>query len=91
MAEYKPVSMPGPFDFSKPQTWSTWVGRFQKWINVSGRKKADNEEKIDCLLYSMDEDGQGQRLLDTFTDLTEENKKKYDEVKKRFDKHTEAC
>ena len=73
--------MPEPFNFSKLQGWKQWIDRFGLWLTVSEKSEGEDHVKKDCLLYAVSRTGEGSILLDTFTDLTDAQKRVYKDVK----------
>ena len=55
------VSMPNisvPREFEKPETWTTWKKRFDRYITVANLSDKSDKEKIDLFLYTMGEKGE---------------------------------
>ena len=75
---------PAAFQFSKPEEWRKWKSRFEQFRLASGLSEASEERQVSSLLYCMGEDAAD--VLDT-TDISEENKKKYDQVISKFDEY----
>ena len=47
------LTPPGPFDFAKPREWPDYATRFARYVRLSHLRNADEETKIDTLLYEM--------------------------------------
>ncbi|KAF4528945.1 hypothetical protein B566_EDAN017150 [Ephemera danica] len=47
------LTPPGPFDFAKPRQWPDYATRFARYVRLSHLRNADEETKIDTLLYEM--------------------------------------
>ncbi|XP_062512805.1 uncharacterized protein K02A2.6-like [Corticium candelabrum] len=73
---------PGPFNFRQPDDWPRWKRRFTQFRIASGLADADEVRQVSTLLYCMGEDVEG---VLTSTNITEDNKKKYDEVIAKFE------
>ena len=67
--------------------WTLWKSRFERYLRVSKIGATDETVKIDALIYHMG--GQAEDLLSSFG-LSDAEKKKYDEVMKKFDGHFEG-
>jgi len=76
------ISPPEEFDFSKPTEWSKWIKRFERFRSASGLSKRDEESQVNTLLYSMG--SKSDDILATFG-LTNDDSKKFDVVKDKFD------
>ena len=75
------ISPPEEFDFSKPE-WSKWIKRFERFRSASGLSKRNEESQVNMLLYSMG--SKSDDILATFG-LTNDDTKKFDVVKDKFD------
>ena len=66
----------------KPEDWSKWIRRFERFRVASGLEEKSEESQVNTLIYSMgvEADDIVQSL-----GLTVEDQKKYDEVKKRLE------
>ena len=78
------LETPEHFDFSSPDDWPRWKKQFQQFWLASNLAKEDDECQISTLLYCLGEDAK-----DTLasTNISEEDRKKYDQVLKKFDSH----
>ena len=77
------VQLPEKFDFRKGE-WAKWSRRFERFRHASGLVKDDETSQINTLIYA-----KGDQVDDILTsfNLTEEERKKYDTVIKKFDEH----
>ena len=75
---------PTAFQFSKPKEWKKWKSHFKQFCLASGLSKASEEHQVSSLLYCLGEDAAD--VLDT-TDISEENREKYDQVISKFDEY----
>ena len=79
-----PLQPPQPFRFDAPDEWSRWRRRFQQFRVASGLSKEDEERQVSTLLYCLGE--QADDVL-VSTNISEESRKKYDDVLAKFDAH----
>ena len=84
MAATYQVSPPEPFTFSRPEEWTRWISRFERFRLASGLDKKSTEAQANTLIYSMG--AQADDILRSFS-LSEEDKRKYSVVKAKFDSH----
>ena len=84
MAATFQVAAPEPFNFSRPEEWTKWIRRFERFRMVSGLKAKGEEAQVNTLIYSMGDEADD--ILRSFT-LSEEDRKKYSPVKEQFDAH----
>lgn len=75
---------PAAFQFSKPKEWKKWKSRFEQFQLASRLSEASEEHQVSSLLYCMGEDVAD--VLDT-TDISGDNRKKYDQVINKFDEY----
>ena len=75
---------PGEFDFSKPDEWPKWKRRFEQYRSASGLDAEPDARQIDTLLYCL---GEGADSVLASTNITEEKRKKYEEVMAKFDSY----
>ena len=47
------IAPPENFNFSKPDEWPRWRGRFERFRVASGLSKKDEPSQINTLIYSM--------------------------------------
>ena len=78
------IQPPGEFDFTNPEQWTKWIQRFERFRSASGMKSRDEEVQVSTFLYAMGE--KSEDILTTF-DLSDEDAKKYDCVKDKFENH----
>ncbi|CAC5408776.1 unnamed protein product [Mytilus coruscus] len=78
------VAAPEKFDFCKPETWTKWIQRFDRFRSALGLEEKAGATQVNSLIYTM-----GPEADDIFAsfDLSEENRKKYAKVKEQFDKY----
>ena len=76
------VAPPEPLNFNKPEEWSKWIKRFERYLTVANI--TDEEQKINSLLYAM---GPKSEDIILMFGLTDEQVKVYQTVKDNFDKH----
>ena len=73
-----------PFDFGKPAEWTRWIRRFERFRQASGLAERSEESQVNTLIYSMGD--RADDLLRSFA-LSEQDAKKYDVVKEKFEGH----
>ena len=78
------ISPPDPFPFSRPIEWSKWKRRFERYRMASGLHKKKNEEQVNALIYLMGD--QADDIFLSFS-LAKDEKKDYDIVLEKFEKH----
>ena len=78
------VTPPEQFNFSRPEEWTKWVRRFERFRKASGLEEKDEEVQINTLIYAMGDDADD--ILRSFR-LSAADSKKYDTVKAKFDAH----
>ena len=76
-AKLKP---PSEFDFKHPEKWSEWIRRFDRYRDACLFKE-EEATQVNCLVYSMGEEAES--IFPTLN-LSEDDQKKYDTVKKAF-------
>ena len=42
-----------PFNFSEPETWHTWIQRFDRFRSASGLEDKSGVTQVNSLIYSM--------------------------------------
>ncbi|XP_049524625.1 uncharacterized protein LOC125946173 [Dermacentor silvarum] len=77
-----PVQPPTSFNFDKASEWPAWVQEFDDYRFASGLNERTQEAQVRTLLYTMGR--QARNVFKTF-ELSEEQSKDYEVVKKRFD------
>ena len=83
MASYQ-MPPPKSFNFSKPEEWPKWFRRFQRFRQASGLTDKSEENQVNTLVYTMGDVADD--ILASFR-LSDEEKKKYDTVVGRFERH----
>ena len=78
------VSIPEPFNFSRPEEWSKWIRRFERFRIASGLATRDDETQVNTLIYAMGDEADD--IFRSFS-LSEEDRKSYAAVKAKFDSH----
>jgi len=68
---------PAPFNFSKPDDWPKWIKRFEQYRVASGLSKDTETRQVSTLLYCLGEEAED---VLTSTNISEEDKTKYDKV-----------
>jgi hypothetical protein len=81
MAEAAHISMPQPFNFQEPESWTRWHQRYTRYASASGLDEKAETVQVNTLLYCMGEASED--ILSTF-DLSEANKKKIKIVTDKF-------
>ena len=77
------VTPPERFSF-KPEEWSKWIRRFERFRLASELNKKDEESQVNTLIYSMGDEADD--ILQSFG-MSEDDRKKYNAVKKKFEGH----
>ena len=78
------VPAPESFSFKHPKEWPKWIRRFERSHLASGFNKKSSEVQVNSLIYNMGD--QADSVLLSFM-LSDENKKKYDTVKAKFENY----
>ncbi|XP_041350871.1 uncharacterized protein K02A2.6-like [Gigantopelta aegis] len=78
------ISIPASFNFSKPEDWSKWIRRFERFRLASGLAEEEPERQVNTLVYLMGDEADD--IMIGFG-LTNDEKKDYTTVKGRFDTH----
>jgi len=76
VATYQVVP-PEAFNFNRPEEWTKWIRRFERFRKASGLETKE-EAQVNTLIYTMGD--KGDDILRSFS-LSEADKKKYDTVK----------
>ena len=82
MAANVTLKSPGNFDFKHPDTWLKWKRRFQQYLTATGLDKEDDARKISLLLYCLGDESED---VLTSTNISDDDRKKYDAVVAKFD------
>ena len=78
------ISPPENFAFTRPEEWSKWIRRFERFRNASGLAEKEQPTQIHTLVYTMGDEAED--ILTSFR-LTEEQGKTYATVVERFHRH----
>ena len=78
------IKPPGQFDFRKPEGWTKWIQRFERYRIASGLHIADGDQQVNTLLYTMGEEGD--EIMKSFT-FKKDEASDYKRVKEKFDNH----
>ena len=84
MAATFQVAAPEPFNFSRPEEWTKWIRRFERFRKASGLDAKEDEAQVNTLIYSMGDDAD--EILRSFA-LSDADKKKYAPVVAQFEAH----
>ena len=88
MASQFQVPAPGSFSFKYPEEWPKWIRRFERYRLASGLNNKSSEMQVSALIYNIGD--QADNILLSFR-LSDENKKKYDKIKAKFESHFIKC
>ena len=75
---------PEALDFSKPDEWPEWKGRFHRYRIATKLNKEENEIQVSALVYSMGR--QAESIFNCFG-LNAADQKDFDKVLQKFDAH----
>ena len=83
MASYQ-IPVLEKFNFSRPEEWTKWIRRFERFRQASGLSEKSEENQVNTLVYSM-----GDKADDVFQSfqLSEVEAKTYETVKNKFEAH----
>ena len=84
MAATYQVTPPEPFAFSRPEEWTKWSRRFERFRQASGLKEKDEEAQVNTLIYSMGDEADD--IMRSFG-LAVEDAKNYSTVLAKFEAH----
>ena len=84
MAATFQIAPPEPFSFSRPNEWTKWIRRFERYKSASGLEDKSEVPQVNTLIYTMGP--QADDIFQSF-DLSDGDKKKYSAVKSKFDSH----
>ena len=76
------IKTPDNFDFKQPDNWPKWKKRFEQFRVASGLNKEDEPRQVSTLLYCLGEEADD--VLSS-TNITKEDRDKYDTVIAKFD------
>ena len=82
MAASLSLKPPENFDFKHPDEWPKWKRRFFQYLSATGLDEAGDVRKVSTLLYCIGKEGD--EVL-TSTNITDADRKKYDQVLGKFD------
>ena len=79
-----PLEGPKEFDFTSPENWPKWMRRFERFRAASGLSSKSEDQQVNILIYTM-----GDKADDILTSfgLSEDDRKKYDTVRDKFNQH----
>lgn len=78
------ISPPESFSFTNPEERPKWIRRFERYRLASGLSNKSAEVEVNALIYHMGD--QADDILTSFG-LLDDDKKKYDVVKAKFERH----
>ncbi|XP_028514411.1 uncharacterized protein K02A2.6 [Exaiptasia diaphana] len=78
------IKPPSQFDFRKPEGWTKWIQRFERYRIASGLNIAEGDQQVNTLLYTMGEEGD--EIMKSFT-FKKDEASDYRRVKEKFDDH----
>ena len=78
---------PESFNFGKPDEWPKWKRRFQQYRSASGLTLEDEVRQVDTLLYCLGDEADS--VLGS-TNISDEDRKKYDSVLGNLDQYFEV-
>lgn len=78
------VLPPQEFDFSKPEDWSKWSKRFERFRVASGLELQAGESQVNALVYLMGDEAED---ILTSLRLTPEQLSEYNTVMERLNEH----
>jgi len=84
MATSFQISTPESFSFTNPELWPKWIRRFERYRLASGLSNKSAEVQVNALIYHMGD--LADDILTSFG-LSDDDKKKYDVVKAKFERH----
>ena len=84
MAASYQVTPPEQFVFSRLQEWPKWIRRFERFRSAAGLDAKAQEVQVNTLMYTMGDEADD--VLRSFG-LSEDDKKKYDTGKGKFEAH----
>ena len=84
MAAKVGVTPPEPFPFSKPEEWSRWIRRFERFRIASKLNGEEDNAQLNMLLYCMGD--RADDILQSFK-YAEGEREDYATVKKKLDEY----
>ena len=79
---------PEPFTFTKPDEWLRWKKRFEQFRVASGLNNEAEERQVNTLLYCLGEEADD---VLASTDISNDARRKYDDVINKFDSFFKVC
>ena len=76
------IDLPKPFNFSDPDDWPRWKKRFLQFRDASNLSAASESRQVNTLLYCLGEDADDVLIP---TNVTDDKRKKFDDVLAKFD------
>jgi len=76
------LQTPASFTFNSPDEWPKWKRRFEQYRVASGLDKEEDERQVSTLLYCLGEEADD---VLTSTNITDESRKKFEDVIQKFD------
>ena len=76
------------FNFAKPDEWPRWIKHFEQFRLASGLADLSQERQISTLLYCLGHDAE--EILRS-TNISEDNRKQYDQVCASFNEFFNVC
>ena len=83
MASYQ-ISPPDKFNFREPDKWPSWIRRFQRFSQASGLTEKGEESQVNALIYCMGPEADN---IMASLGLSEDDSKKIETVKAKFEAH----
>ena len=81
MAQFR-LDPPAAFNFRAPEDWPRWKSRFEQYRQASGLTGTAELQQVSTLLYCLGEEAES---VLASTDISEEDRKKYNKVIEKFD------
>lgn len=78
------VNPPEKFNFSKPETWPTWIRRFERYRQCSRLISTPQEQQVNTLVYCM---GPSAEEILLSINLSNDDSNNYSKVKEALDAH----
>ena len=76
------MTVPEPLQYDKPQTWSAWIQRFERFLQVAKIHTEADDIKISNLIYYLG--SRAEEILATFT-WGEGERTRYDAVRQKYE------
>ena len=81
------LTTPEPFDFKQPDNWPKWKKRFEQFRVASGLATETEPRQVSTLLYCLGDEADD---VLTSTNISADDRKKYDKVMEKFDAFFQA-